>query len=90
LQWDWGFEIPQLNTSVFITPGKTVQYPDGTWPGEKNKEDQVIVLNQIAKSVIEGQRGLHSEYVFPFRGKRIFQMNNSGWRTAWGKGRITH
>jgi hypothetical protein len=23
--------------------------------------------------------------VFPHRGKRIFQMNNSGWQTAWKK-----
>ena len=85
LRWDWEFEIPELNTSVFITPGKAVQYSDGVWSGEKNKEDQVVVLNRVAKSVIDGQRGLHSDYVFPHRGKRIFQMNNSGWQTAWKK-----
>jgi integrase len=85
LRWDWEFELPELNTSVFITPGKAVEYLDGIWPGEKNKEDQVVVLNRVAKSVIDGQRGLHSDYVFPYRGKRIFQMNNSGWQTAWKK-----
>ncbi len=85
LRWDWEFAIPELNTSIFITPGKPVQYEDGLWKGEKNKEDQVVVLNRVAKSVINGQRGLHAEYVFPHRGKRIYQMNNSGWKTAWKK-----
>jgi integrase len=85
LRWDWEFEIPELNTSIFITPGKPVQYADGLWPGEKNKEDQVVVLNRVARSVIEGQRGLHPDYVFAYRDKRIYQMNNSGWQTAWEK-----
>jgi integrase len=62
-----------------------VQYADGLWPGEKNKEDQVVVLNRVARSVIEGQRGLHPDYVFAYRDKRIYQMNNSGWQTAWEK-----
>lgn len=85
LRWDWEVKIPELNTSIFITPGKPVQYADGLWSGEKNKEDQVVVLNRVARKVIESQRGIHSEYVFPHRGKRIYQMNNSGWKTAWKK-----
>jgi hypothetical protein len=44
-----------------------------------------LVCFCVAKSVIEGQRSLHSDYVFPYCGKRIFQMNNSGWQTAWEK-----
>jgi hypothetical protein len=44
-----------------------------------------VVLNRVAKSVIDGQRELHPDYVFPHRGNRIFQMNNSGWQTAWKK-----
>ncbi|MEC4749818.1 hypothetical protein [Methylomicrobium sp. Wu6] len=62
-----------------------MQYLDGIWPGEKNKEDQVVVLNRVAKSVIEGQRGIHPEYVFPHRGKHVYSMNNTGWQTAWKK-----
>ncbi len=85
LRWDWEFAIPELNTSIFITPGKPVQYADGLWTGEKNKEDQVVVLNRVAKSVIEGQRGLHPDYVFPHQDKRIYQINNSAWKTAWEK-----
>jgi hypothetical protein len=38
LRWDWEFEISELNTSVFITPGKAVQYADGLWPGERTKK----------------------------------------------------
>jgi len=67
---------------VVITPGKSIKYSDGIWPGEKNNEDQVVVLNRDAKSVIDGQRGLHPYYVFPCRGKRIYQMNTSGWKAA--------
>jgi len=30
----------------------------------KNMEDRLIVLNRIARSVIEEARGMHPEYVF--------------------------
>src|SRR5262245_20752731 len=32
----------------------------------KNREDRLVVLNDVAKSVIEAQRGLHSRWVFPY------------------------
>ena len=41
-----------------------------------------MVLNRIAKSVIEGCRGERSEFVFTRAGKRIARMNNSGWKAA--------
>jgi hypothetical protein len=37
LRWDWEFDSPELNTGIFITPGKAVHYADGIWPGEKNR-----------------------------------------------------
>ena len=85
LRWDWEVHLPALKTSIFITPGKRVQYEDGIWRGEKNKEDQIVVLNQIARSVIEGQRGLHPVYVFPYKGERIGNIHNSAWKNAWKK-----
>lgn len=88
LRWDWEVKCPELNTSIFITPGKRVQYDDGLWGGEKNKEDQIVVLNQVALSVIEGQRGLHPVYVFPFQGRRIGKMHTTAWKNAWKKARL--
>ncbi len=83
LRWDWEVQIPELNTSIFITPGKRVQYEDGVWGGEKNKEDQIVALNQVARSVIEAQRGLHPVYVFPYQDRRIGRIHNTAWKKAW-------
>ena len=44
-----------------------------------------MVLNREAALVINGQRGLHSEYVFPYRGNRVTRMYNSAWKRARGK-----
>ena len=85
LRWDWEEQIPELNTSVFIIPGKSVEYPDGIWPGEKNKETQVVVLNSISSAIIKRQRGLHPDYVFPCRDKRLTRMHTNGWKAAWIK-----
>ena len=51
-------------------------------PQVKNGEERVVVLNRVATSVIKGQRGLHSEYVFPYRGHRVTRMYNSVWKRA--------
>lgn len=80
LQWDWEVEVPELNTSVFIVPAK-FGGRNGKG-GVKNKEDRVVILNRVASSVIEAQRGKHSMYVFPVEGKPMHRMNNSAWDSA--------
>src|SRR5216683_7480104 len=35
-----------------------------------------------SRTIIEAQRGVHPIWVFPFRGRRINTMNNSGWQDA--------
>jgi len=88
LRWEWEVKIPELNTSIFIIPAKSHKYADGTWIGEKNKEDQIVVLNLVAKSVIDIQRRKRTNdcpYVFPYKDKRIGSMNNSAWQNAWVK-----
>jgi integrase len=72
LRWDWEIEVPELGSSVFLIPGDRV----------KNGEDRLVVLNRVASSVIEGQRGKHPVYVFSYAGRRLRKMNNSGWRRA--------
>lgn len=72
LKWDWECSIPELDTSVFIVPDELV----------KNGEDRVIVLNQVARSVVEEVRGQHDTYVFTYKGHRVGRINNSGWKNA--------
>ena len=72
LRWDWEEQIPFLNTSVFVVPRIIV----------KNKEDRLIILNSTAMSIINQQRGLHPQIVFPYKGKQLKQMYTSGWKRA--------
>jgi integrase len=69
--------VPELGASVFSMPGGKV----------KNTEERLIVLNRIARSVIEEARGMHPVYVFVRRSKDgltvpVKKMNNTGWRSA--------
>jgi integrase len=72
LKWEYEFEIPELNTSVFIIPGKYI----------KNRQDRLIILNDHARAIVNEMRGIHPEYVFTFRGHRIQRILNSGWKKA--------
>lgn len=73
LKWDWGIEIPELETSVFLVPKDSVK---------GRKRDRILVCNKVAKQVIDAQRGLHEEYVFTYKGHRVETMNNSAWQRA--------
>jgi integrase len=78
LQWDWEVKVPELSTSVFLIP---LDF-GGRRPnsGVKNREDRLVVLNDVAKSVIEAQRGLHPVWVFLYRGRPLAKMNDSAWK----------
>lgn len=70
LRWEWEVSVPELKTSVFIIPDEHV----------KNGSERLVVLNKVATSVIEEQRGNNSEYVFPYRKRRVTRMHNSAWK----------
>jgi integrase len=72
LRWEWEVQVPELGTSVFIVPGQFV----------KNGDERLVVLNRVAKAVVEAERGRHATHVFNFRGKPIGHMLNSAWRRA--------
>ena len=72
LRWDMEVQVPELNTSVFIIPADMV----------KNKEDRLVVLNRVARSVIERLRNSASEYVFTFKEKPVARIYNSAWKRA--------
>jgi integrase len=72
LRWDWELRIAELDLSVFIIPGSRV----------KNGDERLVVLNRIARSVIEAQRGSDPNFVFTCKGKPITRMMTSGWKRA--------
>jgi integrase len=79
LRWEW--EIPLSNGgSVFIIPRQRV----------KNREERLVVLNQVAQSVIETARGKHPDYVFTYKGKPITRMLNTAWKKARVRAGLPH
>lgn len=80
LRWDWEIEVPELGTSVFLIPfdfgGRTEN------SGVKNDEDRLVVLNDVARSVVESCRGQHPQRVFTFESEPINSINNSAWHKA--------
>ena len=72
LLWAWEEKVPELNTSVFIVPGDKV----------KNTDDRVVVLNRVARSVIEARRGQHPTHMFTYDGDPVRSMLNSAWKKA--------
>ncbi len=80
LKWRWEQRVPELDTpaiqrTVFVLPGSVT----------KNGEPRVLVLNDVAQSVIEEVRREHRTYVFTYKDRhevrnRVGRMNNKGWR----------
>jgi len=80
LRWEWEIDVPELGTSVFLIPAEFGGRTEKS--GVKNREERLVVLNDIAKSIIEGQRGRDDEWVFPYEGHALHRMNDSAWRSA--------
>jgi integrase len=61
-----------MGTSVFMIPAELV----------KNRQPRLVVLNRIARAVVEQVRGIHPEFVFTYKGKPVRKMNGPAWRKA--------
>ena len=72
LQWPWEVSVPEVGRSVFVIPPEAF----------KSKRAHVVILNDVAWSIIEAQRGRHPIWVFPYRGKAVATMNNTAWQRA--------
>lgn len=70
LRWEWEVRVPEFDTSVFVIPEQLV----------KNGEERLVVLNRVARSVVEQARGVHPEYVFTYNGHPVTSINNSAWK----------
>ena len=80
LRWDWEICVPELDTSVFLIPASFGGRRETS--GVKNGEDRLVVLNAVSKSVIDKQRGLSKEWVFPYDDTAMHRMNDSAWKKA--------
>ena len=77
LRWDWEAEVSGLDgVTVFVLPAESHK------AGHKSGMERLVILNRVAQSIVEAQRGKHETYVFMFRGKPIQRMVNSGWDRA--------
>ena len=70
LRWDDEVEIPALETSVFILPKERV----------KNREDRLVVINRVARAVLERVHGDHPVWVFTYKGSPVTSMYNTAWK----------
>jgi len=80
LRWDWEISVPELGTSVFLIPSDFGGRNERS--GVKNGDERLVVLNSVAKSIIDKQRGLSKDWVFPYNGSALHRMNDSAWKKA--------
>lgn len=81
LRWDWEIKIPELpHLMVFIIPSELV----------KNGEDRLVVCNNVARSVVNAERGKHPSHVFTYNGNPLSRMNATAWRKARERVGLNH
>ncbi|MDT4833216.1 Phage integrase family protein [compost metagenome] len=82
LRWEWEIKVPEVGASVFLIPadfgGRVAK------AGVKNRDDRLVILNEVAARVVEGQRGIDPVYVFPygFPGGPMKRMYTPAWKEA--------
>jgi len=80
LRWDWEVRVPELETTLFIIP---------EWLA-KNGEERIVVLNEVARTVVERQRGQHPKYVFTYKGHPLTRMTTTSWKKARARAGLPH
>lgn len=70
LMWQWEVPVPEVGRSVFVVPPESF----------KTKRAHVVILNDVAWSIVRKQRGRHPVWVFPYHGHRVHHMNNTSWK----------
>lgn len=73
LRWDWEVALPDNETSVFVLPASAT----------KTSTERVVVMNTVARRVVNARRGTHKDYVFTYRGRPVGKLNNTAWKRAW-------
>jgi integrase len=75
LRWEWEHRVVGYDVSVFIIPSSYI----------KNGEDRLVVLNDVASSVVNSRRENGSDWVFPSpkTGKQRYRLHSTAWKNAW-------
>lgn len=66
LRWAWEVPVPEMGRSVFVVPAAEF----------KGKRPHVLVLNDVAWRIVQGQRGKHGEFVFVYRRERVVNIKD--------------
>ena len=61
LSWQWEIRVPELDTSIFVVPRRWVN----------NGLDRYVVLNRVARSIVESCRGRLPERVHELRSRKV-------------------
>lgn len=80
LRWSWEIYFPSLDVKAFRIPAEN----------HKNDRPKIVVLNSIARSIIEKKRDEHPEFVFTYKGNKIQRLNASAWRKARARSKLSH
>lgn len=72
LKWEW----EDKERGAFIIPAEVVKGRIG------RTVSRLVPLNSLARQVIEGQRGIHKEYVFPYEGHRMLRLSGTAFNAA--------
>ncbi|SDT51795.1 Phage integrase family protein [Pseudomonas prosekii] len=80
LRWEWEISVPEIGASVFLIPSDFGGRNERS--GVKNGDERLVVLNSVAMSIIEQQRGISADWVFPYKGNAMHRMNDSAWKKA--------
>lgn len=86
LEWSWEIKVPELCSSVFSLPGYFQNKDGEIVKVTKNGEPRLVILNDIARDIIEQRRQIHDRFVFAhyYRGdwRTMYAMNTNGWKAA--------
>jgi integrase len=54
-------------------------------PGEftKNGQERAVVINSVARRIVDSARGAHKEFLFTYRESPLRGIENTAWRRAW-------
>jgi integrase len=79
LRWEWEVPVPELKRSVFVVPPEFF----------KSGRQHVLVLNDVAWSIVQRCRGEHGEFVFTYtaagedaKPQRMGTQNNTAFQKA--------
>ena len=72
LEWTWEVAVPEIGRSVFVIPPEAF----------KARRSHVVILNDVAWSIVQTQRGIDPIWVFGYRGRPLGTLHNTAWQAA--------